>query len=123
MGAIPLSTGAALLFEDYDYARAAAILSCLPKQFGYGPVIVSVLVPIDISKTPHPVFIEDLSLARPTMMTSYMNEFVRQTSQEEFWNEPAMEVLILKLRNMLEVAADGLGLSREQVKPWLEMVK
>lgn len=109
--------------DHYDYGRSAAILACLPGSTGEGPVIVSLLEPVDVTKTPHPVLIQDLSHAQAPMMNSYVAEFVLQASRDQFWNQRALEQLSLQLRNLMEVAATGLGMSREAVESWLKMVK
>lgn len=109
--------------DHYDYGRSAAILACLPGSTGEGPVIVSLLEPVDVTKTPHPVLIQDLSHAQAPMMNSYVAEFVLQASRDQFWNQRALEQLSLQLRNLMEVAATGLGMSQEAVESWLKMVK
>jgi hypothetical protein len=107
------------VLANYDYARAAGILACLPQRTGTGPVIVSVLAPIDISKHPIPVLVEDLTRAEPTLMTSDVNYFVDQASQDQFWKESTLNLMCLKLRNALEVAAVALGMSKEAVSGWI----
>jgi hypothetical protein len=48
---------------------------------------------------------------------------VTQTSRDRFWDERALETLSLELRNLMEVAASGLGLSREAVQSWLKLAR
>lgn len=111
------------VLDHYDYGRSAAILACLPQRIGYGPALVALLVPVDISTTPHPVLTLDLSSAQPAIMSSYVQYFVDQTSRDRFWDERALEALSLQLRNLMEVAASGLGLSRDAVESWLKLSK
>lgn len=111
------------VLDHYDYGRSAAILACLPQRIGYGPALVALLVPVDISQTPHPVLTLDLSSAQPAIMGSYVQYFVDQTSRDRFWDERALEALSLQLRNLMEVAASGLGLSRDAVESWLKLSK
>ncbi|WP_213807332.1 hypothetical protein [Granulicella sp. dw_53] len=109
------------VLDHYDYGRAAAILACLPERTRTGPVIISVLAPIDVSKHPRPVLVEDLSLAQPALMRASVDHFVAQASEENFWQESLLATLALKLRNALEVSAVALGMSRKEVTEWIKM--
>jgi hypothetical protein len=111
------------ILENYDYGRATAILGSLPKGTGPGPVILSVLHPVDPQQSPRPVFLQDLSHAQPELMAAYVGQFVQQAGQDRFWDEPALVAFQLGLSNFLQTAAKGLGLSADGVKPWLKMIK
>jgi hypothetical protein len=105
----------------YDYARASAILASLPQQTGTGPVIISVLVPIDASRTPDPVLVEDLTLVEPTVMTTNVAYFVNQASKDQFWKESTLDKLCLNLRNKLAATASATGKSKEAVLAWVNI--
>lgn len=44
-----------------------------------------------------------------------MQEFVKQAAQERFWEEGTLAQFELTLRNILETAAVGLGMSKDTV--------
>ena len=108
------------VLEHYDYGRGAVILTSLSTKQGPGPVIVSVLQPLDPSQHPHPVLVQDLSLAQPSLMTSYVSYFVEQAGKDQFWQQSTMSALALSLRNSLETAAAGLSMSRSAVDGWVK---
>ncbi|WP_158941607.1 hypothetical protein [Granulicella sp. S190] len=113
----------AFILAHYDYARSAAIRSSLSSKTGAGPVLVSVLHPIDPAMHPHPVLVQDMSLAQPSLMSAYVQAFVSQVAHDRFWQESALSQFALGLRNSLEVAATGLNLSKAAVDGWVKFFK
>jgi hypothetical protein len=111
------------VLTHYDYARASAIVAALPKRPGPGPVIISVLKPLSVETVPHPVLVQDLTTAQPDLMASYVNYFVDQAAKDHFWEAQILSQFCLSLRNGLETAAVGLGMSRDAVKNWVEFTK
>ncbi|HTZ89986.1 MAG TPA: hypothetical protein VMA71_06585 [Alloacidobacterium sp.] len=111
------------VLAHYDYARGAAMLATLSKATGHGPVIISVLQPLDVASHPHPVLVQDLSKAQATLMDSYVAEFVSQAAQGQFWQPNALQAFALSLRNVLETAATGLGMSQTAVMSWVKFFK
>lgn len=109
--------------SHYDYARGAALLASLPRRTGPGPVVVSVMTPLSLERHPHPVLVQDLSLAQPSLMEDYVSRFVNQVSGDHFWKSDTLSDFALALRNALETAAVGLGLSRDAVKSWVQFYK
>ena len=106
--------------EHYDFARGAAMLASLSEHTGPGPVIISLLKPLDLSSHPHPVLVQDLTSAQPSLMASYVSYFVQQAAKDQFWEEKALSHFCLNLRNGLEVAAEGLGMSKTAVETWVK---
>jgi hypothetical protein len=109
--------------SHYDYGRSAALLASLPQQTGPGPVITSTLAPLSVTAHPHPVLVQDLSTAQPLLMEAYVRQFVAQVAQDRFWEAQTLASFSLKLRNVLEVAATGLGMSQDAVKSWIQYLK
>lgn len=107
------------VLAHYDYARGAAMLASLPGSIGAGPVITSVLKPLSYDQSPHPVLVQDLSKAQPVLMEDYVKEFVDQAAQDHFWQERTLQAFSLHLRNFLETAAIGLGMSKDAVHGWV----
>lgn len=120
-----LSTDARIdyIISHYDYGRSAAILSLLPNRVGPGPVLTSVLSPITFTTTPHPVLEQDLSTAQPVLMTDYVTQFTNQVAEERFWKADVLSAFALDLRNVLETAAIGLGMSKDAVHSWVTYTK
>jgi hypothetical protein len=106
--------------EHYDYGRGAAMLASLDQRTGQGPVIISLLKPLDLSGHPHPVLVQDLTSAQPTLMASYVTYFVNQTATDQFQKDETLSNFSLRLRNGLEVAAEGLGMSKDAVEGWVK---
>jgi len=107
------------VLAHYDYARGAAMLGSLPGPIGTGPVITSVLKPLSYDRAPHPVLVQDLSKAQPVLMADYVKEFEDQAARDHFWEEKTLEAFSLHLRNFLETAAIGLGMSKDAVHGWV----
>jgi hypothetical protein len=111
------------VISHYDYARCAAMLASLPKHTGTGPVIASSLVPMSLDQHPRPVLVQDLSTAQPVLMADYVSRFVSQVAQDHFWEPNTLAAFALSLRNLLETAATGLGMSQVAVKSWVTYFK
>lgn len=111
------------VLAHYDYARGAAILASLPGSKGPGPLITSVLKPISFDSSPHPVLVQDLSRAQPPLMADYVKQFVDQAAQDHFWEAKTLAAFSLSLRNALETAAIGFGLSQDAVQKWVHYLK
>jgi hypothetical protein len=107
----------------YDYARGAVMLASLSKKTGAGPVITSLLKPLDVTSHPHPVLVQDLTTAQTALMDSYITEFKNQAAQDRFWQPNTLQTFALSLRNLLETAANGLGMSQTAVKSWVQYFK
>jgi hypothetical protein len=111
------------VLDHYDYARGAAMLASLPGSKGPGPLITSVLKPMTFDAPPHPVLVQDLSRAQPLLMADYVKQFVDQAAQDHFWEARTLAAFSLTLRNALETAAIGFGLSQDAVQKWVHYVK
>lgn len=107
------------VLAHYDYARGAVMLATLPERIGTGPVLVSVLRPLSSNQHPHPVLVQDLSKAQPVLMSDYVAEFIDQAAKDHFWEAITLEAFELHMRNFLETAAVGLGMSRTAVDAWI----
>ena len=109
------------ILAHYDWERSVAILSSLGQASGPGPLLVSVLQPLNPSATPHPVLLQDLSRAQPPLMEAYVQNFVTQAAKDRFWDRAAMATFALQLRNLLETAAVAVGPGRDAVKTWVKI--
>jgi len=111
------------VLSHYDYARGAAMLASLPERTGAGPVLTSVLKPLSFDRFPRPVLVQDMSTSQPVLMEDYVKEFVDQAAKDHFWEAKTLAAFSLGLRNTLETAAVGLGMSQDAVKNWIHYFK
>jgi hypothetical protein len=74
---------------------------------------------MSLDKHPHPVLVQDLTRAQSSLMTADVASFVDQAGKTNFWEKDALGSFELNLRNLLETASTGLGLSKEAVKSWI----
>jgi hypothetical protein len=111
------------VLSHYDYARGAAMLASLPERTGAGPVLTSVLKPLSFDRFPRPVLVQDMSTSQPVLMEDYVKEFVDQAAKDHFWEAKTLAAFSLGLRNTLETAAVGLGMSQDAVGGWVRFFK
>jgi hypothetical protein len=57
------------------------------------------------------------------LMADYVSKFVSQVAQDHFWQPNTLSAFALSLRNLLETAATGLGMSQDAVKSWVNYFK
>jgi hypothetical protein len=115
---------AAWILENYDFARARAILDELPGNYHAGLYLVSALQPLTDTqtKTDH-YLIQDLTTVPnkpPELILWWVREFLNQAAQERFWNTKNAELLELRLRTTISVIAVGLPEVQEQLSNWIK---
>jgi len=91
------------IVDNYDYPRAAKILSTLSGSHS-GLYILSVLAkPLDLSKPlAPPYFLLDLTHFDPEMATAAIQYFLDQASKDEPWEENVGQRMALDVRNYIE---------------------
>ena len=85
--------------------------------------MVSLLAPISPSQHPRPVLVQDMTSAQPQLMSSYVSQFVQQVAIDRFYDDRTLAHFALSLRNLLEVAATGVGMSTTAVGTWVKYFK
>ena len=108
------------VLENYDYSRAQFLLSGLPANHTAGPFIVSSLHPLPGRGpiTGHYLF-EDLSTVPVSALPFWVQQFMRQTSQQKFWDTKTVDAVALRLRTAIAIAAAGLPDVRNAVASWI----
>jgi len=108
------------VLENYDYSRAQFLLSGLPANHTAGPFIVSSLHPLPGRGpiTGHYLF-EDLSTVPVSALPFWVQQFMRQTSQQKFWDTNTVDAVALRLRTAIAIAAVGLPDVRNAVASWI----
>ncbi|HVE72256.1 MAG TPA: hypothetical protein VNI54_12880 [Thermoanaerobaculia bacterium] len=115
---IPVTTGRDLdglslddrareILEQYDYARAAAILSMFNEPLTRGPYIISARSPIDadtVGVGQH--LMQDLTYTTPSNVGRWINAFVTQARHRNYRRADSVGRLMLELRNGLSVVSE-----------------
>ena len=119
-GAPPKIVSAKWVLDNYNYARARALLKTLPGSYRDGPYIVSSLKPISgIPSVSGRYLYQDLSSVPPDLVSSWEKEFLNQAAQERFWDERSAEILVLKLRTAIGILAIGLPDVQKSLEGWI----
>jgi hypothetical protein len=120
----PPKPTAAWILENYDFARARAILDELPGDYHAGLYLVSALRPLTDTQTkPDHYLFQDLTTVPdkpPELISWWVREFLNQAAQERFWNTKNAELLELRLRTTISVIAAGLPEVQEQLNNWIK---
>jgi hypothetical protein len=112
------------VLEHYDYARARLLLSSLRPKHGPGPFIVSSLHPVTgRGPVSGPYLLEDLSSVPVSVLPFWVQQFMRQTAQEKFWNTNSVDAVALRVRTAIAIAAAGLPDVRNAVASWIVLGK
>jgi hypothetical protein len=100
------SDTACILVSNYDYARAQVLLSIFVEPHQEGPYIVSVGQPLSQAHTPPQQYLyQDLSSVPPDLIRLWVNEFIAQSREQEFWKTRTKEQFILRLRTTIGAAS------------------
>jgi hypothetical protein len=98
---------ASVLVSSYDYARAEALLSLLRSPHTEGPYIISATQPLSkLGTLPSQYLYQDLSSVPPRLVLLWINEFMSQAQEPEFWRTRTGEQFILRLRTAIAVAGE-----------------
>jgi hypothetical protein len=104
----PENIDADWVLKHYDYSRARQILTSVRTARGRGPFIVSALQPLDGSAViPTPNLIEDLTAKPAGVVEFWVNQFLVQTTQQQFWQSNSLRTVALNLRTAIAYAAEG----------------
>jgi hypothetical protein len=88
--------------DEYDYARAAALLSLFAAPHMGGPYIVSATQPLSgAGKLPSQYLYQDLSSVPPELTPLWIKLFMAQAREEEFWRTRTKDEFVLRLRTFI----------------------
>lgn len=97
------------VLANYDYARARVFLQTLGGKHRDGPYIISTYKPLSgVQRLSGQYLYQDLSSTPPRIISLWVTEFLNQVEQERFWEERSVMQCVLKLRQGIEIAAEGL---------------
>ncbi|HEV2687485.1 MAG TPA: hypothetical protein VGV35_02995 [Bryobacteraceae bacterium] len=116
----PSTTDAEWLVDQYNYTRARIYLDKLPgSRRADGPYIVSVPQPLGgVDQVRGRFLFQDLSSVPPSLIGPWVREFTNQVAQENYWQPPAMDDMVLKLRTNIEIAAMALPDVKKAAEEW-----
>lgn len=111
------------VIAHYNYTRARVILRALPGTQRDGPYIVSYFKPLsDIKSLSGKYLYQDLSSAPPTLVLSWVKEFLNQAAQEHYWEQRTAMQLVLNLRTAIEILAEGLPEVQAALDEWIAWI-
>jgi len=110
------------ILKHYDYPRARALLRTLPDNHRTGPYIISFLKPLGKNPLTPPYLYINISTVPLDLVNIWMKYFQDQASQEQYWDEKAVNLLVLKLRTSIGVAADGLTDGEKALVDWVAWI-
>ena len=105
------------LLKAYDYARASGLLARIPCKQGdvlcgsylAGPYIISTTKPLTEQASLSDSFLyQDISSVPARIVPLWVDEFMAQSSQAEFWKKRKGPQVALELRTAIAIAADGI---------------
>jgi len=100
---------ACVLVDDYDYARAEALLSLFATPHTGGPYIVSARQPLSgTGELPPQYLYQDLSSVPPQLVPLWVTLFMVQARDEEFWRTRTKDEFVLRLRTVIAVVSQQL---------------
>ena len=103
------------LVTNYNYAHATGLIGLIGGDYPCEACIVSFLHPLNSYTKPKPILYQELSRVDPAVLSEYIKDFKARAAQERFWEKKTLTSLRLALRNDLEIAATGLGMSQDAV--------
>jgi hypothetical protein len=96
------------ILNHYDYARARSLLHNLPGEHRDGPYVISFLQPLGQYPLTPPYLYMNISRVPPHIVKIWMKYFLGQAAQVRYWDENTAKRLVLELRTLVGVAAEGL---------------
>jgi len=115
------------VLNNYDYGKAKVYLGKSKDRgiLNKGPYIISYTKPFSkLRALPQGKYLlQDFSKVHPKVVTLWVDAFISQSSQLEFWNEAKIKTFTNKLRNTIAVAAEGLEEVTESLDWWKDKLK
>jgi hypothetical protein len=117
----PAKVDTTWILENYDWARATALLSRAPVPNRTGLYIVSSRAPL-LEKPNQPEYlVQNLSSLPPSLASTWVDAFLNQAAQQNFSKPQAATQLVLKLRLALSALSVGVPQVKQAVASWVEL--
>ncbi|HDR52605.1 MAG TPA: hypothetical protein ENN90_13470 [Mariniphaga anaerophila] len=113
------------MIANYDYARASSFLNKFEDNLFKGPYIVSYHKPLSqvSSVITEKYLLQNFSQVHPKAVSLWVDEFLKQSSQTEYWNEEHLRSFSNALRNAIAIASEGLQEVGNSFSWWQESLK
>lgn len=112
------------LIENYDYARALAYLKKIDADLREGPYIISYKIPLSkAGVVKENYLLQDFSKVHYKVVSLWVDEFLKQSSQIEYWNEEQLNDFGNDLRNAIAHGAEGLIEIKKSFGWWEESLQ
>ncbi len=107
------------LLDNYDYARATVYLAKFPENLSNGPYLVSHTKPLSrVSSVSSEYIVQDMGNVHHRVVSLWVESFLEQTAKAEFWDGEHLSRFAHELRNVIAIAADGLGVVADSISWW-----
>lgn len=112
------------LVDRYNYPRARALLQTIPGEQWNGPYFVSYMKPLTgVHEVSELYLLQDLSTVPPDLIPTWVNVFIEQAGEKEYWEESTLRSLALGVRKAVATAAVGLPDVKEGLDVWIALAK
>jgi hypothetical protein len=108
------------LLENYDFARARALLRLFPGDYRDGPYIISVLGLLSGDQFSGNYLYQNLSAVPPRIVLDWAKAFMNQAAKVRFWEPRTAERLSLQLRTVVAQLAVAQPMVRGAMKELIE---
>lgn len=113
----------AWILENYDYAGARYFLNKIDHSLLKGPYIISYEKPLSkVSELETKYLFQNMSNIEPELIPLWIDEFLKQSSKTEYWDEEHLNNFTNDLRNIIAIAAEGLVKVTKSLKWWEETI-
>lgn len=111
------------ILENYDYAEARYFLNKTDYSLLKGPYIISYEKPLSkVTKLETKYLFQNMSNVEPELIPLWIDEFIKQSSKAEYWDEEHLNNFTNDLRNLIAIAAEGLDKITKSLKWWEEAI-
>jgi len=111
------------VLDHYNYGRARVLLRALPGTHRDGPYIVSHFKPLTGREALSGQYLyQNLSSVPPSLVLSWVKEFLNQAAEEHHWEGETARQLALNLRTTIEILAKGLPDVLKALDGWIAWI-
>lgn len=112
------------LIENHDYGRSSVYLNKFEFDLSKGPYIISFNRPLSkVDLIREKYLLQDFSNVHPKVVSLWVDEFLKQSSETIYWNEEHLKNFSNDLRNAIAFSAEGLQEVGESLQWWEDRLK
>ena len=106
------------LLAHYNWARSTVILANIPAATSSVPFISSVQNPAFLGDNPPYFIFQDFAQAPPHLCGLWLDKFIRQAANEEFWEKDRLLNFVVNLRTAVAVLGSGVQAVSHSMDWW-----